>query len=536
MHRAIPLILSLFVIAVAPTYGQQEETAPPMQTDKNAIYNVRDFGATGDGTTLETAALQRAIDTCAKAGGGIVFCPPGDYLTGTLVLRSHVTLELSAGCTLWGSTNLDDYPSHVPAFRSYTDNYTVRSLIYAEKTEGTALVGRGTINGNGSSKSFYNDNGRPLPYKQRPYLMRYVECTHLLVQGITLKDSAMWTQHYLACEDVRIENVTVRTRTANVNGDGIDIDSCDRVIVTGCNIDCQDDAICLKSTSGKVCRNVVVSNCIITTHCNAFKCGTESIGGFEDIIVTDCTMFDTRLAGVAIETVDGGTVKNIVVSNLVMDNIGAPIFLRRGARYYDPYPGGQKDTPGEFSGVTIRDIEATNVTGIGCPIAGIPGYPIENVSISGIRVTFKGGGKTEDAAREIPENPAKYPDFNMFGMLPAYGFYVRHVRNLQMEGITVGFNEPDLRPALICDDVENFVLDRFAPERAQSGLPPVRLVDSRRICLRGWPPAPELLPFVRVEGARTKDIILDPMMMIAGDRTLDIAADVPETAVYRWKH
>lgn len=532
MHRCIPLALTLLVAVTL--LSAQEESHPNMDARKTALYNVRDFGAVGDGTTLETAALQRAINTCAEAGGGTVFCPPGNYLTGTLVLRSHVTLELSAGCTIWGSTNLDDYPPHVPEFRSYTDNYTERSLIYAEKTTGTALVGRGAINGNGASSAFDQPDGRQRPYKERPYIMRFIECTHLLVSGVTLKDTPMWVQHYLACEDVRIENVTVRSRIPRRNGDGIDIDSCERVIITGCNIDCQDDAICLKSTSGKVCRDIVISDCVITTHCNAFKCGTESIGGFENVTLTNCTIFDTRLAGVAIYSVDGGTVKNFTISNLVMDNIGAPFSLRRGARYLNPYPGGQKDTPGEFSGVTIRDIEATNVTGIGCPIAGIPGYPIEDVSISNVRVTFKGGGKLEDTTVEVPEVPAKYPDFYMFGPLPAYGVYARHVRNLSLDGLTVRFGEPDLRHALVCDDVENLALDRFAPQRAEGGAPPIQLVNSRNVSMRGWPPAENLLPFVRLEGKETKNIVLDPMLMITGDRTVEFGEDVPRNAVHRW--
>ncbi|MHC4727267.1 MAG: glycoside hydrolase family 28 protein, partial [Planctomycetota bacterium] len=287
------------------------------------VYNVRSYGAKPDGKTLCTKSIQRAIDRCAKDGGGIVYLGRGTFLSGTIYMKSGVTLKLDPACTLLGSKNLKDYPETVQAFRSYTDNYTNKSLIYGEKLDRIAITGSGIIDGQGASFKG--------PYLVRPYTIRFIQCRNVTVKDITLKNSPMWMQHYLACDDVRISGVTVRS-VVNHNNDGINIDSCERVIISDCNIRSGDDAIVLKSTSARVCRNVTVSNCVLSTRCNALKMGTESNGGFENIVMTGCSIYDTRLAGVALEIVDGGTMDRVVVSNITMNKIGAPIFVRLGNR------------------------------------------------------------------------------------------------------------------------------------------------------------------------------------------------------------
>jgi hypothetical protein len=207
------------------------------------LYDIRDYGAEPDGETLCTQAIQEAVDHCAGSGGGVVYLPPGRWLSGTIVMKSGVTLQLDAGCTLLGSRDLAQYPPMVPAYRSYTDVYTDKSLIYAEKAERIAITGRGVIDGQGDA--FHG------PYKVRPYMIRLIGCRDVVVEDVTLCNSPMWVQHYLACDDVRIDGVTVRSRV-NLNNDGIDIDSCRRVLVTRCNIDSGDDAIVLKSTSDRL--------------------------------------------------------------------------------------------------------------------------------------------------------------------------------------------------------------------------------------------------------------------------------------------
>ena len=214
------------------------------------LYDVRDYSAKPDGKTLCTKSIQKAIDACSQSGGGTVYLSPGTFLSGTIYFKSGVTLRLTAGSTLLGSKNLEDYPPTVQAFRSYTDNYTDKSLIYGENVERIAITGAGTIDGQGASFKG--------PYKVRPYLIRFIGCQNVTVKDITLRNSPMWVQHYLACDDVRVTGITVRS-LVNHNNDGINIDSCRRVVISDCNIESGDDAIVLKSTSARICRDVVVS-------------------------------------------------------------------------------------------------------------------------------------------------------------------------------------------------------------------------------------------------------------------------------------
>jgi polygalacturonase len=378
------------------------------------VYDVRDYGARGDGKTLCTSAIQKAIDRCSKDGGGTVYLAPGTFLSGTVRLKSDVIMKLAAGSTLLGSEDLEDYPPTVQAFRSYTDNYTNKSLIYAEKAERISIVGRGTIDGQGAS--FKGS------YMVRPYIIRFTECRNITVENITLRDSPMWMQHYMACDDVRISGVTVRSRVNN-NNDGINIDSCRRVVISDCNISSGDDAIVLKSTSARICRDVTVSNCVVSSLCNGLKMGTESNGGFKNIVMTGCAIYDTRLAGVALEIVDGGTMDRVVVSNITMDKIGAPIFLRLGNRARPFQKGAEKPGIGAMRNITISNIEATGANPTGCAIVGLPEAAIENVTLSNLRLSFDGGGTKADTGRTVPEKPGDYPEYSMFGRLPAYGLY-----------------------------------------------------------------------------------------------------------------
>jgi hypothetical protein len=406
------------------------------------ILNVRDFGAAGDGSRLETKALQAAIDACAAGGGGTVYFPPGRYLSGGLILKSHVHLYLESGATLLGSTNLEDYPITRPQIRSYTDNYTERSLIFGEGLEDVGLHGRGTIDGQGSAFKG--------PYKVRPYLIRLVSCRRVAVTDLTIRDSPMWVQHYLACEDVVIRGITVHS-FVNANNDGIDIDCCQRVLISDCNVASGDDAIVLKSTSDRPTRNVVITNCVLSTWCNAFKLGTESNGGFQDIVLSNCTMYDTRLSGIAIEMVDGGVLERVSVSNVTMRDVNNVIFIRLGDRGRPFREGDPRPGVGKLRSVQIRGIEATGASTIGCPISGIPGHYIEDVTIRDVHIVFKGGVK--EAPEDVPEHPDRYPEHKMFGLLPAYAFFCRHVRNIRFENVRTSFMEADERPAVVCHDV-----------------------------------------------------------------------------------
>ncbi|MBM3853980.1 MAG: polygalacturonase, partial [Verrucomicrobia bacterium] len=301
------------------------------RTAADGFFNVREFGAVGDGTALDTASLQAAIDACAAAGGGTVVFPAGRYLSGTIRLRSRVSLWLQSGAVLLGSTRLEDYPSIVPAFRSYTDvNYVERSLIYGERIEDVAIFGQGIVDGQGGAKSFQLGGGRE-NYKRRPYLVRLIEGRRLTVRDVLLHNSAMWVLHCLACDDLVLDGVTVHS-LVNVNNDGFDLDCCQRVRVANCSITSGDDAIVLKSTAPRPCRAITITNCYLSSRCNAFKCGTESTGGFIDIAISACVVEDTRLAAIALETVDGGILDGININNIRIRRTGGGIFLRLGNR------------------------------------------------------------------------------------------------------------------------------------------------------------------------------------------------------------
>lgn len=397
-----------------------------------------------------TLDLQKLIDAAAAHGGGTVLVPPGRHVTGTLVLRSNVRLWLEPGAVIEGSRNLADYKVLAGPVRGYTDNYTDKSLIHAEDAVNVSIEGRGTIDGQGASFKG--------PYKVRPYMIRMIRCRDVAVSGVTIKDSPMWVQHYLCCDGVAIRGITVRSHV-NQNNDGIDIDSSCRVRISDCDISSGDDAIVLKSTTMEPCKDVAVTNCTLSSHCNAFKLGTETNGGFEEIVLSNCTIYDTRLAGIALEIVDGGTMDGVAISNVSMRNAVAPIFLRLGDRARPPVEGGAKQPVGRLRNVTISGIRARGGGLTGCAIAGLPGHPIENVSLQDIRLEFQGGGTAEDARRVPAEWADRYPEFKMFGTLPAFGFYGRHIRGLRLRDIELVAIQPDARPPMALSDVEGLVAD-----------------------------------------------------------------------------
>lgn len=418
--------------------------------EHKAWYDVSGFGVLGDGLTLDTAGIQSAIDSCHAAGGGTVRVGPGRYLTGTLTLKSGVTLHLCRGAVLLGSTNLDDYPKRKAAYRSYTDNYTDRALIYAEGARDIAISGEGVIDGQGAAFSG--------EYLVRPYMLRFVSCEGVALEDVTLRDGAMWTVHFLACDRVYVRGVTIRSR-CNKNNDGLDIDSSSNVRISDCDISSGDDAIVLKSTSARPCRNVTITNCVLSTDCNALKMGTESNGGFQNIAISNCAIYDTRLGGLALEMVDGGVMDGVTVSNITMQNTGGPIFIRLGNRAR-PYQEGM--TPpgvGVLRNVSISTIIATGADGTGCSITGLPGHPVENVVLRDVRIEFAGGGTEADAKRIPEEKPDRYPEYKMFGPLPAYGFYLRHANGIRMDGISLTTKADDARPSIVQEDVEDLTID-----------------------------------------------------------------------------
>jgi polygalacturonase len=452
------------------------------------VWDIRDFGAVSDEKTLCTAAIQKAIEQCAARGGGVVYFPPGTWPSGTIEMRSHVTLKLEAGSRLLGSPNPADYPEWGPRIRSYSNGYTRQSLIRGEDLEQVTICGRGTIDGQGAS--FFGKQ-----FKNRPFGIRLVNCRDVLVEDVSMRDSAMWMQQYLACQRVRIRSVAV-TNHVNHNNDGLDLDGCRDVVVSDCFIDSEDDAICLKSTCDRMCENITVTNCVLRSYCSAIKTGTESNGGFRNIVVANCTIaspppgtnrvYGIRRCqtGISLGLVDGGLLENVTVSNIAIDGVETPIFVRLGNRARPIAADMPKPGVGRVRNVALSGIVACHASKRGCSITGIPGHPIENVQLSNIQIATEGGGTRENANRKVPELENAYPDSTTFKTLPSYGFFCRHVVGLKLRDIRLTAERPDLRPAIIAEDVKQLVLDGLEVSASAGAAPMIRLIDCPKAVVR----------------------------------------------------
>ncbi len=430
---------------------------------KAAEYNILDFGATPDTSVLSTEAIQKAIDQCSANGGGTVIIPAGHFKTGTLIIKSYVGLYLEQGAVLFGSRNIKDYKAIKPDYISLRTQEATVQLIYAENAEHISITGFGEINGQGSGfkKMSWNDEGIT-----RPHLLRFIGCRQVTMENITLKNSACWMQHYLACEEMQISGLRIINRN-NFNNDGIDIDGCRNVVVSDIISDSDDDGITLKSTSPRPCENVTITNCVISSRCNAIKMGTESNGGFKNISITNCVIKPSLLnapaffgnangtSGISLEIVDGGTMMGIVISTIEIQGTESPLFIRLGNRARSYSKNIEIKNVGILTDITISHILIHNAGNIGCSITGQPGFPVRNIRLSDIYFEQAGGCSTDEIYRQTPEKPKDYPEATMFGSLPAYGFYIRHASNVQFENCACTYQEKDMRPAIFLEDVEN---------------------------------------------------------------------------------
>jgi polygalacturonase len=277
---------------------------------------------------------------------------------------------------------------------------------------------------------------------------------------------------------------------ASFNNDGLNIDSCRDVHVTGCRIDSDDDGIVLKSLSSTPCRNVTVEDCVVSSHCNALKMGTESGGGFQKIRIRDCRVHSPRkskaiygrqrgLAGIALEIVDGGEMSDVRVEQIRIDGVSVPIFVRLGNRARRYESGQAKPSIGALHDVLIQDVIARGTGDIGCSITGLPGHPVRDVTLKNIDLEFDGGGTADLVDRQIPEKPESYPESTMFGQLPSWGFFCRHVEGLTLDGLKLSTKKDDLRHALYLEDVAGFSLRRFEVEPSPNAAPLIETRDVR---------------------------------------------------------
>ncbi|MGC8892264.1 MAG: glycoside hydrolase family 28 protein [Candidatus Saccharicenans sp.] len=443
-----------------------------------ADYKASLFGIKSNGITLNTRSIQKAIDYIHENGGGRLVFDVGRYLTGTIYLKSNVTIHLLEGAVLVGSPNPFDY--------DYNPQRNWTALIFALEQENVGLTGEGgVIDGQGFTvannlvdiihKGLIKDplrNDRPSE-GLRPQNIYFWRCQNVRIESITLKDPASWNQQYNQCRNVVIKNLIIDSKSY-WNNDGVDIVDCDNVEVANLYIDAADDGICLKShDENAVCQNVYIHDNVVRTSANGIKFGTASLGGFKNIKIINNIVYDTYRSAITFAAVDGGFVEDVTVDGLKSINTGNVIFLRIGERWrpgkkgrmrnifisnvYAEVPATKPDAGYNYEGPwehQPRNISPSS-------IVGQPDVLIENVTLKNIEIHHPGGGDPYfarvglDELDKVLELPGSYPEFSMFRELPAWGFYVRHARNITFENIKLVAAKKDYRRAIVLDDVHN---------------------------------------------------------------------------------
>lgn len=444
--------------------------APDAALPSGRRISLDEMGVPAGSDRLCTPQLQQAIDLCHARGGGTVVIPAGVFTTGTIRLRGSVCLQLETGAVLRGSADLADYPAQpTPAYRSLKDSSPFRALIYAEGERDIAVVGRGTIDGQGAKFAY----GRT-DLDGRPRLIQFVSCQDVRVEGLRLRNSALWMQHYLNCDRVRLHGLDVWNHS-NHNNDMMDIDGCRQVTVSDCIGDTDDDGITLKSTGPAPCEHVVISNCVVSSRCNAIKCGTESTGGFRNIAIANCVIKPSAvkegisgnpegISGLSLEVVDGGSLDGVVISNVAIEGTLVPIFVRLGNRGRKHRPDAATPPVGELKNVRIANVVVRGAGAIGSSLTGLPGHPLENITLQGVRVELATPGQAADVQKAVPERADSYPEGKMWGHLPAYGFFIRHASRVRFIDVSVQPADTEPRPCFVTADiVDGFGLE--APAR-----------------------------------------------------------------------
>jgi len=445
------------------------------------VFNVRDYGAKGDGKTLDSPAINAAIEAAVNEGGGQVLLPAGIYLSGSIRLKSNIDLHLAAGCTLLAapaSMKAYDESESFGGFPEYQDGghtYFHNSLIWAEGQQNISITGHGMIDGKGLTKKDTehagNVQGGSIGTGDKAIALKL--CRRVTLRDITIYRGGHFGIIMTGCDLSTIDNVTIDT-----NRDGFDIDCCKYMTITNCRINTpSDDALVLKSSYALkkpvLCEHIAISNCNITGYkcgtlldgtyvpepvgwvCGRFKLGTESNGGYRNISLTNCTFMYS--SGLAFEEVDQGKMENIVVSNITMSHVHHyPIYITTGCRNRGP-----KEVTRYSS---ARDIQISNVVADDCDslcsiiVTGMKEEPVRNIWLSNIRLYFKGGGTKGLVNKDYREQGTNYPEPKFAGWTPAYGLYARHVEGLHVRDVTFRYERPDYRPAVVLDDVKGATL------------------------------------------------------------------------------
>lgn len=416
------------------------------------------------GAAVSTQAIQAAIDAVAQRGGGTVRLAHGDYVSGTLDLRSNIRFEVARGARLLASLNLADYSPRQAARLTVMDSNmgVTQSLIFAQGCRNISLCGEGMIDGRGSKEHFPGaETIGATP--GRPFLIRVLDCRQVHIRDLHLKDAACWMQNYLNCEDLLIEHLTVDNE-ANFNNDGLDIDGCRRVIVRHCFINAEDDALCFKGASQRPTEQVLIENCRLYSSCNGLKFGTDSQGDFRRVLARNLEVGGSGPqmralirrksdSGISWEVVDGGTVEDILATDIRIVRAESPLFLRLGDRGR-VRPEDPKPAPGRMRRIVFQNITGDDNGSRGSYFLGLPERPIEDVLLQDVKLPVSATHEAVPDEKDIGEMRAEYPDAHMLGKVaPAHGLWSRHVRNLTLLRATFVPDSSDPRPMTLTRDV-----------------------------------------------------------------------------------
>ncbi len=450
---------------------------------QSAFYNVKAFGAIGNGKHLDQLAINKAIQNCADHGGGTVYLPAGTYLCGSIHLKSNINLMIDAGATILGAppeSKAYDEAEPFPdtAYQDGGHTYFHNSLIWGENLTNVSITGRGKIDGGGMTSKDHEHLGDPtggsIGTGDKAIALKL--CNNVLIRDVTIFHGGHFAILATGCDLMTLDNLTIDT-----NRDGIDIDCCTNTLVSNCRVNCpNDDAICPKSSFAlrrkQLTENLAISNCEVSgfvegTLLNGkripakagwsngrIKFGTESNGGFRNCVVSNCTFRNCN--GLALEEVDGGIMENIIVTNITMMDISHyPIYVTLGRRNRGPKA---TTTMGTVKNIFISNILVTGADSLsGIQITGTLGFYAENIHLSNIDIQYKGGGTKAQGAKAFPELEKGYPEPFLLGPNPAYGLFARHVKGLQLNNISFSTAKPDERPIIICNDVIGLEIDHL---------------------------------------------------------------------------
>ncbi len=480
-------------------------------------YNILDFGVKGDSATINTEGIQEAIDVCSKTKGTIVF-PAGNYISGTIFIKSNVHIELCEGSVLYGSVNLEDYPLIDHKIPTIVDEWADHAFIYANGAENFSISGKGRIDGRGGHPIFNLMRESP-KHMHRPYMIQFVNCNNIRMEGLELYNPSFWLHHYLNCDNLFINRLKIHSHSA-ANNDGLDIDDCRNVVVSNCIIYCEDDALCFKSSTPYGTDNVTITNCIVRTNCNAIKFGTDGHSAFRDINISNIvinepgeakeTYFGTThgICGIAIEAVDGTILENINFSNISIRNTDTPFYIKLGDRLRKSDPSEPDKKVGICRNITFSNITVSGVSKYASSITGMPGYYVENVIFNNLIYETKGfTGYNPDEMLDVPEKSNNYPSPEIYGVFPSYGFYVRHAKNIVFKNVQMITKCDDSRHAFVFDDVHGFRVSEV--DFHSTGNPAaIRIINSTSGMITLNSLHKEIEALVMVEGEASKGIMI----------------------------